>query len=155
MHQQNPSIKTPLLLTASNKSAESATPENSTCTLELLESRGRNKKYTESEVIDDTRKITVEPAQAVAVQPKVGSRVGHVIDKNKKKELGIVQTRTKMCSCSSQSPRCADSQFNSSVPSDEPPSHPKQNIMSQKKLKAGEMTKMENPGEKMMKTCQC
>ncbi|XP_058602021.1 histone-lysine N-methyltransferase ASH1L-like isoform X3 [Onychostoma macrolepis] len=148
LHQQSPSIKTPLLLTASDKSAESATPENSACTLELLESRGRNKKYTESEVIDDTRKMTVEPAQAVAVQPKDGSRVGHIIDKNKKRARHS-SNQDEDVQCSSQSPGCADSQFNSSVPSDEPPSHPKQNIMSQKKQKSVQMTKMENPGEKM------
>uniref|UniRef100_A0A671MCG6 Histone-lysine N-methyltransferase ASH1L-like n=1 Tax=Sinocyclocheilus anshuiensis TaxID=1608454 RepID=A0A671MCG6_9TELE len=147
LHKQSPSIKTPLLLTASDKSAESATPENSTCTPELLDSRGRNKKYTESEVIDDTRKMTVEPAQAVAVQPKDGSRVGHIIDKNKKRSKHSAN-QDEDVQCSSQPPGCADSQFNSSVPSDEPPSHPKQNIMSQKKQKAVQMT-MENPGKKM------
>lgn len=44
MHQASPSIKTPLLLPASDKSAESATPENSTCTKELLESREKKQE---------------------------------------------------------------------------------------------------------------
>uniref|UniRef100_A0A8C1UWI8 Bromo domain-containing protein n=1 Tax=Cyprinus carpio TaxID=7962 RepID=A0A8C1UWI8_CYPCA len=148
LHQQSPSIKTSMLLTASDESAESATPENSTCTPELLDSRGRNKKYTESEVIDDTRKMTVEPTQAVAVQPKDGSRVGHIIDKNKKRSRHSAN-QDEDVQCSSQPPGCTDSQFNSYVPSDEPPSHPKQDVMSQKKQKAVQMTKMENPGEKM------
>ncbi|XP_059423149.1 histone-lysine N-methyltransferase ASH1L-like [Carassius carassius] len=148
LHQQSPSIKTPLLLTASDKPAESATPENSTCMLEFLDSRGRNKKYTESEVIDDTRKMTVEPTQAVAVQPKDGSRVGHIIDKNKKRSRHSAN-QDEDVQCSSQPPGCADSQFNSSDPSDVPPSHPKQNIMSQKKQKAVQMTKMENLGKEM------
>ncbi|XP_026140206.1 histone-lysine N-methyltransferase ASH1L-like isoform X2 [Carassius auratus] len=148
LHQQSPSIKRPLLLTASDKPAESATPENSTCMPELLDSRGRNKKYTESEVIDDTRKMTVEPTQAVAVQPKDGSRVGHIIDKNKKRSRHSAN-QDEDVQCSSQPPGCADSQFNSSVPSDVPPSHPKPNIMSQKKQKAVQITKMENLGKEM------
>ncbi|XP_016321907.1 histone-lysine N-methyltransferase ASH1L-like isoform X2 [Sinocyclocheilus anshuiensis] len=147
LHQQSPSIKTPLLLTASDKSAESATPENSTCMPELLESRGRN-KYNESEVIDDSRKMTMEPTQAVAVQPKDGSRVGQITDKNKKRARHS-SNQDEDVQCSSQPSGCADSQFNSSVPSDEPPLHPKQNIISQKKQKAVQMTKMENPGEKV------
>ncbi|XP_073702768.1 histone-lysine N-methyltransferase ASH1L-like isoform X2 [Garra rufa] len=146
LHQQSPSIKTPLLLTASDKSVESATPENSTCTPEVQESRGRNKKYNESDAMDDTRKMTMEPAQMVAVQPKDGSRVGHIIDKNKKRASSYQDEDVQ---CSSQSPGSADSQFNSSIPSDEPPLHPKQNILSQKKQKAVQMTKMENLGEKM------
>ncbi|XP_050986550.1 histone-lysine N-methyltransferase ASH1L isoform X2 [Labeo rohita] len=148
LHQQSPSIKTPLLLTASDKSAESATPENSTCTPESLENRGRNKKYNESDAIDGTRKMTMEPAQAVAVQPKDGSRVGHITDKNKKRARHS-SNQDKDVPCSSQTPGSADSQFNSSVPSDEPPLHPKQNILSQKKQRSVQMTKMENQGEKM------
>ncbi|XP_052474733.1 histone-lysine N-methyltransferase ASH1L-like isoform X2 [Carassius gibelio] len=145
LHQQSPSVKTPLLLTASDKSAESATPENSTCMPELLESRGSN-KYNESEVIVDSREM--EPSQAVAVQPKDGSRVGQIIDKNKKRAR-LSSNQDEDVQCSSQPPGCADSQFNSCVPSDEPPLHPKQNLMSQKKQKAVQVTKMENPDEKM------
>ncbi|XP_043117570.1 histone-lysine N-methyltransferase ASH1L-like isoform X3 [Puntigrus tetrazona] len=148
LHQQSPSVKTPLLLTASDKSAESATPENSTCTPELQESRGRNKKHTESEFMDDTRNTTIESAQAVAVQSKDGSRAGHAIDKNKKRSRHGANQEEDV-QCSSQPPGCAESQFNSSVPSDEPPSHSKQNIMSQRKQKAVQVTKMENLGEKM------
>ncbi|KAK2903240.1 hypothetical protein Q8A67_007953 [Cirrhinus molitorella] len=148
LHQQSPPVKTSLLLSASDKSAESATPENSTCMPEVQESRGRNKKYNESDAIDDTRKMTMEPAQAVAVQPKDGSRVGHFTDKNKKRAKHSLN-QDEDVQCSSQSPGSADSQFNSSVPSDEPPLHRKPNILSQKKQKAVQMSKMENLDEKM------
>ncbi|XP_067258954.1 histone-lysine N-methyltransferase ASH1L-like isoform X3 [Chanodichthys erythropterus] len=148
LHQASPSIKIPLFLSASDKSAESATPENSTCTKELLESKERNKKYNESEVIDDTRKMAMEPAQTVAVQPNDGSRMGHIIDKNKKKDRHS-SNQEEDAQCSSQTSSCADSQFNSSVLSDESPLHPKQNTTSQNNQNAVEMTKMANKGEKM------
>ncbi|ROI36386.1 Histone-lysine N-methyltransferase ASH1L [Anabarilius grahami] len=148
LHQASPSIKIPLLLSASDKSAESPTPENSTCTKELPESRERNKKYNESEVIDDTRKMTMEPAQTVAVQPNDGCRMGHIIDKNKKKDRHS-SNQEEDAQCSSQTSSCADSQFNSSVLSDESPLHPKQNTISQNNQNTVEMTKMANKGEKM------
>ncbi|XP_067305104.1 histone-lysine N-methyltransferase ASH1L-like isoform X2 [Pseudorasbora parva] len=148
MHQASPSIKTHLLLPVSDKSAESVTPVNSTCTKELLESRERSKKYNESEVIDDTTKMTVEPALIVAVQPNDGGRIGHIFDKNKKRDRHS-SNQEKDVQCSSQTSSCADSQFNSSVLSDESSLHPKQNTISQKKQKAVQRTKVANKGEKM------
>ncbi|KAG1973903.1 histone-lysine N-methyltransferase ASH1L [Pimephales promelas] len=148
-HPATPSIKTPLLLPASDKSAASETPENSTCTKELLESRERNKKYNESEVIDDTRKMTIEPAQTVAVQSNDGSRIGHIIDRNKKRDRH--SSNQEDVQCSSQTSSCTDSQFNNSVLSDESPLYPEQNrkTISQKNQKAVQMTKVANRGEFM------
>ncbi|KAK7157475.1 hypothetical protein R3I93_008842 [Phoxinus phoxinus] len=148
LHQESPSIKTPMLLPASDKSAASATLENSTCTKELLESRERNKKYNESEVIDDTRKMTMEPAQTIAVQSNDGTRMGRIIDKNKKKDRHS-SNQEEDVQCSSQTSSCTDSQFNSSVLSDKSLLNPKQNTISLKNQKAVQMTKVANKGEKM------
>ncbi|XP_056331602.1 histone-lysine N-methyltransferase ASH1L-like isoform X1 [Danio aesculapii] len=148
LHQPSLSIKAPLLPPATDKSAESATPENNTNISELQKNRGRCKKHSGSEVIDDSKKLTMEPAKTVAVQSKDVSRVGHVIEKNKK--------RTRHCSnqeenvkCSPQTSSGADSQFNSSAQSEEPPLHPKQDTISQKTQKSVQITNIVNQGENM------
>lgn len=148
LHRPSPSIKAPLLSPATDKSAESATPENSTCMPELPENRGRNKKHNRGEVIDDTKKMTVEPAQTVAVQSKDGSRVGHVLEKNKKRTRRS-SDQGENVKCSLQTPSCADSQFNSSVRSEEPPLHPRHDTISQNTQKSVQMTNIVNQEENM------
>ncbi|XP_051576672.1 histone-lysine N-methyltransferase ASH1L-like isoform X3 [Myxocyprinus asiaticus] len=154
VHQPSSSIKTPSLLPASDKNDVSSTPENSTCTPVLPERRRRNKKHNESGDIDDKRKMAMEPTQIipVAAQSKDGSRVGHIIGKNKK--------RARHCSfqeeeqCSSQTTSYADSQFNTDLlstirSSTDEPLQPKQIPNSQKKRKVVKKKKTADQVEKM------
>ncbi|XP_052003311.1 histone-lysine N-methyltransferase ASH1L-like isoform X2 [Xyrauchen texanus] len=153
VHQPSSSIKKPSLLPALDKYAVSSTPENSTCTPELPERR-RNKKHNESGDIDGTKKKAMEPAQTIPVdvQPKDCSRVGHIIDKNKKRNRHCLNQGEEQCS--SQTTICADSQFKTDISftdksSSDEPSQPKQNTNPQKKQKVVKITKMADKMETM------
>ncbi|XP_051574864.1 histone-lysine N-methyltransferase ASH1L-like isoform X3 [Myxocyprinus asiaticus] len=153
-HQPSSSIKTPSLLPALDKYAVSSTPENSTCTPELPERRRRNKKHNESGDIYETRKMAMEPAQTIPtdVQPKDCSKVGHIIDKNKKRNRHCSNQEEKQCS--SQTTSCADSQFKTDIlftdkSSSDEPLQPKQNTNPPKKQKVVQITKMADQMEKM------
>lgn len=151
-HQSSPSMKTPSVLSASKTSASS--PGHESSTLQRLESKETNKKCKESEDINNNRKRSLEPTQAIclAVHSKDNSSVGHIIEKKRPRHSSDCEENMQ---CSSQTSCSADSQYNTSIRStdqtsgDETHLLPKQITNSDKKQKVVQLTKVANEVETM------